>query len=104
VDKLWKQLGSATSEILLSLFSRSVLAWTTRSGRLRGRRKSGRSQRSSGASGWVQRLRGVLSMTGEALTKYIADGRKSVVGLVSRNMVDVRGARQVGWLVGDMAG
>lgn len=90
VDKLREQLGAAAGQFLLSLFSRSVFTRTTRGRRLGGWRKSRRRQRSSSASGGVQRLRGVLCMTRrKALTKDVANGRESVVGLVSGNVVNV---------------
>lgn len=108
VDKLGEKLCSPASEVLLSFLSRSVLTATARRWSL-GRRRwvTGRCQRPAraGATG-VKRLRrrSIVGVCRKPLAKDITDGWQSVGRLVSRNVVDMRSIRQVGWLVGDMSG
>lgn len=51
-----------------------------------------------------ERMTAGIRVTGQSGAEDISNGRQPVVGLVSGNVVDVRGARQVCRLVCDMAG
>jgi hypothetical protein len=105
VNELGQQIRTSASHLLLGFFGRLVITRTSlRGGRLGRGRVAGRSEGSSNVVG-IQRGRGrgvVIGRRCQALAKDVADGRQAVVGLVSRHMVDVRSARQVGGLVGDV--
>lgn len=100
VDNLWEQLGSSTCEFLLCLLGRFILPWPTRSrGRLLmiGLMTWGRQRSSS-----LERRRRIVGMRSSTVSKNVAYGRQAIIGLVSRNVVNVRTAGQVRGLVGDM--
>jgi hypothetical protein len=101
MDKLGEQLRAPAGKFILSLLGRFVLTRATRSRRLRswGVSRGGHVSTSALRIGGVA---GVIGTSGEALSKNVANGGKTVGGLMSRVMVNMRQVGQVGGLIGDV--